>query len=366
GFELLLRLGGEAWCPQRPHAFHGPQDMVMEKNWMVAADNVLKRYKKWKGKTALSYIAIWSEFPGVAYWDRTAQEFVAFWTKAINVFKYNHPDLKFGGPGFSAEATDEVRRGISGVVAEFLKQLYLRKTKPDWIGWHLYANDPSEALEAARAYELLLAGKAPFQNVPWAGKFFFDEVTLLVDSYGVRTANEETTQIADGAREAAIVTGHWIAFEHTAVMGAWLYRANNIVLASASDEQPAWSQGLFKADLVGTYTPKAHAFRLWSRMAKEFGHKLQTPPYLVDQIAQQKLWVLAGQAASGKGGEAKVGVLLANPGAQPVSFTPILKQIKPKGALYVVDGVDNGRSAKAWEGTNIVVPPRSVVLATFE
>ncbi len=155
----MFRLGGSAVCDFAVHDFKGPQDKDQEKNWIEAASQVVKRYLNWEGKPGrFVYLNIWTEFPDDKYWDRSESAFIRFWRKAYESLKDDVGELMIGGPGFSEEVTRKVMSGSGDVAEDWLDELYDQGVKPDWIGWHLYSNNPQDFLKAASEYADLLAG----------------------------------------------------------------------------------------------------------------------------------------------------------------------------------------------------------------
>src|SRR3989338_1888742 len=81
GFEPFLRLGGEWENQERNHDFKGPQNETQEQNWVIAAEKEVDRYNNWNGEhDVLSYLNIWTEFPGEHFWTGNNGDFIKFWT----------------------------------------------------------------------------------------------------------------------------------------------------------------------------------------------------------------------------------------------------------------------------------------------
>ncbi len=366
GFDPFLRLGGEVQNATRHHDFKGPQNATQEANWIVAAQKVVDRYLHWDGQAqTFTYLDIWTEFPTKNFWDRSNVAFFRFWTQAFVTLKAAYPQLKIGGPGFIAGQTVKVTEGQDSTAQEFLAYLYENQVKPDWIGWHLFYNDPAMWYQAAQAYRDLLDGKGMYADVPWAGSGFFDDVELIVDAYGVAKMNlspEERDRLYNHSWGAALRTASWIAMQYSDVERAYLYRAGDP--RSAPGDSPeqvdkGTYSGLFYGDAQGTYKPAAHAFRLWSQVVNGFPTLLTAP--LPPTAETGNLWVLAAQNDRGE-----IALLLANITASDVAWTLSFDDgttlADYRGALYQVDDADDGRTAHPWSGETASIPAESVQL----
>ena len=226
GFEPFLRLGGEWNNQQPPHDFKGPQNTVQEDNWIVAAQKTAARYLHWGGAgQTFRYLDLWTEFPGTHFWDRSGQAFIAFWAKAYAALKAAFPELNIGGPGFSGRETMKVLQGNARWSRELLTELFDRGLKPDWLGWHLFSNDPSLWSQATEAYRQLLDGTGPYADMPWAGTGYFSDTEVIVDAYGLSKSNpdgsllssQERTQLYGSGQGASLLTTAWIAMQYAQI-----------------------------------------------------------------------------------------------------------------------------------------------------
>ncbi|HHH41843.1 MAG TPA: hypothetical protein ENK56_07540, partial [Chloroflexi bacterium] len=370
GFEPFLRLGGEVQNAGRHHDFKGPQNATQEANWIVAAHKVVDRYLHWNGaEQTFTYLDIWTEFPSKNFWDRDNYAFIRFWTQAFVSLKGDYPQLKIGGPGFIAGQTVQVADGKGGVVQAFLNYLYENGVKPDWIGWHLFFNDPETWLRAARAYRDLLDGTGMYSDVPWAGSGFFDGVELIVDAYGVARMNlspEEQDQVYNHGRGAALRTASWIAMQYSDVTRAYLYRAGDPL--SSPSGQPGGiasenNSGLFYGDAQGTYKPAAHAFRLWSQVVDGYPTLLTTPIPPDDRTAG--LWLLAARDDAGA-----IALLVSNISAADIAWAPAFADgttlADYRVTLYQVDDDHDGRTPSSLSGDAVTTPAESVQMIILE
>ena len=374
GFEPFLRLGGEEHCGGRDHDFHGPQNEVQENNWIVAAIKIAKRYTRWRGQdSGIQYLNIITEWPNKGFWDRSNIQFIQFWAKAFKAIKEAFPDKKVGGPGFLTPTMYTIHGEISGNLAiSFLKELYEQGLRPDWIGWHLWQNNPEYYYRAGRQFRDLLNGVGDFASVPWAGTDFFKGVELICDAYGVNQYEDDNGgplvplpralqyKLMNKKEGAAMLTGIWIGLQYTDVVRAYYYRAGDDrsdPKNGPNDPDMGWS-GLFYGDSLGTYKPKAHAIRLWSQMVKNYPRRLITdfPSIGTDST---KLWVLAGK------GSGRYGVLLSNTEDQDATYSLVLEGVPVRPAsfqvdVYQVDDSHDGRAPVHWTGGAFVIPAQTV------
>lgn len=354
GFEPFFRLGGEWENGLRHHDFKGPQNTVHEQNWIVAAGRVVDRYLKWSSQpNAFTYLNIWTEFPGTQFWDRSAADFAVFWAQAYKQLKSDYPQLKIGGPGFAnLETTLLAERSVNNEVVSFLTYLFQNNVNPDWIGWHLFSNDPVVFWQAAQAYEDLLNGVRQYSQMPWAGTGYFDNVEVIVDAYGTDffgLSGDEKDQITKQKEGASIMTSAWIAMQYRDIERAYYYRGGDL------------DRGLFEGDATGTYQPIAQAFRLWSVMVNQFPALLTTE--LPTQNADMPLWVMAAQKNKGE----ERALLIANTTAQNIGWTVSFAtgptemqdyQIE----IYQVDDQQQGRKVNVWDGGTVIIPAGCVQL----
>ncbi len=368
GFEPFLRLGGEVQNAVRHHDFKGPQNPVQEANWIQAAIRVVDRYLHWGGRDrTFTYLDIWTEFPSDHFWDRSNYDFIRFWARAFQALKGAYPELRIGGPGFIAGQTVRLVAGERNVVRGFLQYLYENNIRPDWLGWHLFYNDPLTWYRAARAYRALLNGEGIYSDVPWAGTGFFDGVEMIVDAYGVSSMNmtpQQRDRIYDQALGAAVRTGSWIAMQYSDVERAYLYRAGDAYSSPGQNPDVGimgeQQSGLFYGDPQASYKPAAHAFRLWARVVNEFPILLSVP---VAEIGPESgLWVLAARNDQGQ-----VAVLLSNITSDDITWVPDFTFTTATLDNYMIEiyQVDNeldGRTAQSWNGSPLIAPAESVQL----
>ncbi len=376
-FEPFLRVGGEWENQERNHDFKGPQNATQEQNWIIAAKKEVERYNNWNGKeNVLTYLNIWTEFPGEHFWTRTNMDFIKFWTKAYQELKATYPDLLIGGPGFGAGATKQVRDGTGGVAEDFLKYLYKENVKPDWFGWHIFSNDPQEYLDSAKAYKELLDGKGVYSDVPWAGTGFFDETEVIVDAYGngqvddstgtaVELSATEMNEIYNHQKGAAQLTASWIAMQYSDIRKAYYYRGND---PSSSPTGTAGTKsqgqyGLFYGDSKGTYKPTAYAFKLWAKMVNEYPNLLTIETPSVSE--ETTLWAMAAENSRGD-----IAVLVANQASESVYW-----DISYQGEeladyetilVYQVDDSNTGEGVSEESSTAIFIPSHTVQMLVLK
>ncbi len=376
GFEPFLRIGGSYQCALRLHDFHGPQNELQENNWIIVAKKIIERYDNWNGEShVLNYVDIYTEWPNKNFWDRSNREFIKFWARAFREIKDTFPHLKVGGPGFLVPTIKVINGQIKDNPAiEFLSYLYEQGLKPDWIGWHLWSNNPEHYIMAARQYRNLLNGKGDFSSVPWAGTGFFDDVEIICDAWGTATQTGvltgeleklpwiEQLALKNGPEGAAVMTGTWIALQYSGVKRAFYYRASDPKSnpdASPGDKDHGWS-GLFYGDEDATYKPTAYAFKLWSKIYNDFPTLMNAP---LPSIAEDgsRLWILGAK------GEKGYAVLVSNPESSDNSYKISIdgNSVNSKDyfvTIYQIDEENNGETPSSWSGSSFLIPGYSVQL----
>lgn len=295
GFDLFLRLGGSWENKSKSHQQKGPADGDEEKAWIAAAKKVGKRYEDY-----YTYIDIWTEFPGKHFWDRSNDDFNAFFARSYSAIKTAFPDKKVGGPGFGAGVSMQVYNGESKNAARsLLSTLYEKGVAPDWIGWHIFTNDPALPAKVQEAYEDLLAGKGAYTGVSWAGTKFFAKTDLILDAYGPTEdpptgdppSDEAMGKIYNGGRGAAILIGEFVALQGTECQRAFYYRAGDGTSAPGS-VHPGGS-GLFYGDTSATPKPSSYAMKTWNTLRKKY-----TPVALDVSSGERPLYAALGQDSS--------------------------------------------------------------------
>ena len=381
GFEPFLRLGDEPQSHYRHHDFAGPQNDQQERNWIIAAIKTVERYQHWQGRDhCFNYLDIITEWPNKDFYDRPKDAFIRFWARAFDSLKTHFPQYKIGGPGFLA-TTMKVIDGDASESNEavlFLKYLYENNLRPDWIGWHLWYNDPMYYYRAGKQFRDLLDGVGDFTSVPWAGSGFFNGVEVICGAWGVSSRTKggqsdlprsEQDKLMNQKEGAAMVTGDWIAMQYTDVQRTYYYRANDGKTrpdAGPNDPDMGWS-GLFFGDEKATYKPKAHAFRLWSVIANNYPHFLKTDLPSTCENDTTRLWVMGGVDDQGN-----YAVLLANTNGVDVDYSlaingkPVTLDNFEKVDIYQVDNVKDGRTLTVWHGGTFTIGQGCVQLIELQ
>ncbi len=359
GFIPFLRIGGEMKNNLNPHDFNGPQNDTQEDNWIIAANKMVDRYKNWNGKaSAFTYVDIWTEIPGNAFWDRSDADFIKFWVKAYKSINATHPDLKIGGPGFiGIKLLEDKDRLATGILSE----LYKQGIQLDWLGWHTFGTNLSRYSELANAYQELLDG----DGEAWANTGYFSNTEVITDAYGNGSGNapvggEEKISVNTG-RGAAVLTSGWISLQYANIQGAFYYRGNDYgatkqkkgTSVGDSDNQA----GLFTAS--GEYKPLSHAFKLWSTITNNYPTLLSTN--MPVDGSNPDIWVMAA-----KNSEGKIALLVANPSTNDTTFTIQAdgKELSTfsTAIVYKVDDNNDGTSASTLTTASISLPAGAVEL----
>lgn len=418
GFEPFLRFGASFKTNTGSgYDFAGPKSAAEVKNLLGVAERFYDRYTTRPSYgVPVRYLDLWTEKSEGRdnFWSWSDAEFVDFWTMLYTTVKTSFPAHAVGGPGFAGTVvTDEIMAGYAsagsrGFAVRFLNALYDRGVRPDWLGYHQFSHSPIDHMRAHQAMHDLLHAEgiwavADRSELKWYGTGWFDETELVYDAFGVHrvsdydrrlctaagvSTDEETclNYIVSGAASptvsgryslnergagAASLTGAWITVAlNPDVKRAYVYRAASVDQTDPSVNgvlQPG-DLGVIAAD--GTFKPRAHAMRLWSRMVEDYPTLLEGAPY--SYAGDTHLWELAGKRVIR--GVTSYAVLVANPsrddnevslsidGAPQTSFRTV--------KVFTVDDVRDGETPSAtYTGgsapARIVVPAHSVVFVTL-
>ncbi len=400
--EPMLRLGGESQNAGRNHDFKGPQDAAQERAWITAATKVATRYR-----AQYTYLDIWTEFPGPQFWDRDQPSFYSFWADAYRAVKAAVPEARVGGPGFNVFATKKMLMGERRLlVVEFLTELHAKGVRPDWIGWHIFSNDPQEYADAGKAYRRLLDGTGEYSRVPWAADGWFKGVELVLDAFGTTDRDRQEPldaavvyELHHGARGAAVLGAALAAIAETDTTRAYYYRANDPTAVpegaarrggagapAAGHRGPGGPggrgggsrgggrggggggggggegggggdsgfTGLF--DPTGAPKKAAHAFRLWNRFTAAYPTELAAAA------------VTGGARVVYAKGTAGTALYIANPTDAEVSLDtkgPLTLSKAAGASLWLVDATHDAPAAEPLPAGALKLPAWSVALVTL-
>ncbi len=362
GFDLFLRLGGEWENKSKNHEQKGPANGDEEKAWIAAAKKVAKRYEAY-----YTYIDIWTEFPGKHFWDRSNDEFNSFFARAYSSVKEAFPDKKVGGPGFGAGVSMQVLNGEPKNEARaFLSVLYEKGVAPDWIGWHIFTNDPSLPAKIDDAYRDLLLGKGAYSNVAWAGTKFFAKTDLILDAFGPTEdppggdppSADAMAKIYNGGRGAALLVAEFVALQGTDCQRAYYYRAGDGTSAPGSAH--AGGSGLFYGDSTATPKPSAYGIQAWNTLRKKY-----TPVALDVSGGDHPIYAALGQDAS-----KHYQLIVANPSKVSVTWTAKLPGGKGVDdfthTMATIDDTQDGSDAATFKATSAIqIGAQSVQVITL-
>jgi len=380
GFEPFLRLGGESESHYNHHDFAGPQNELQENNWIIAAKKMVERYKNWSDQNnAFQYLDIWTEWPNTVFWDRSNNDFLNFWAKAFKAIKTSYPELKVGGPGI-LKPTVDVIAGLTNNnwAVSFLNKMYLEGVKPDWIGFHLWKNDPELYYKAANQFKDLLDGTGDFSSMIWSGTGFYKDVELICDAYGfgksydneegqpVDLSKEELFEIMNSKKGATILCSQLIAMQQGGIVRAYYYRTGDPESSpdvGPYDKKRGWT-GLFYGDSLGTSKPSSNAFRLFAKLYHEFPNVLSTDFVSIGSTGE-KIFYLASKNTEHNA------IILANPSDKSANISLLvdnvnLLELSEKSIqVYQIDNENNGNTGVTWNGNYFHIPPNCTQLITW-
>lgn len=291
GFEPYLRLG-DSWNSGAQFPSPKARAPTNRANWTRAAVEVVRHYRALAG-SRLRYVEIWNEPDHRQFWDASPHEFHVLFDETARALKTEFPELRIGGPGFTAAAVLLPKGRF--VVESFLDYLQKRQTPLDFLSWHLYSNDPNVFADAARFYRKELNDRG------------FRKVESHLTEYNTderrRPPGISAPELRLGGMGASVMSAAWIALQNENVEAAFFYRGTDL-----SVDQPGF-YGMFRANGVPKRT--ALGFSFWSRLAGCSRRLTVT----VLETDQPPLWMLAGKTPSGD-----IQLLISNPSPQEVRW----------------------------------------------
>lgn len=263
------------------------------------------------------------------------EDFFTLFAQTAKLLKQAFPELKIGGPGWAPTGFKTPQgRGMSRSFLEFCRA---QSVPLDFLSFHVYSNDPSDYLAAAKYYRSLLDTHG------------YHAAELHITEWNTENpeGGDRDPFVRTGARGVAINTAAWIHLQELGVAFSAFYRGN--------DTSPALPTffGLFLAD--GRPKPVANTFRLWSKMTSY-------PQRLHTKMSRSDLRVLGGSNRSGE-----VALLIANTAPEPVSLR-IEGLPVGSGALTVeeINPTDPLPQQRIWNVPDGAIPGYSVQLVEWK
>ena len=385
GFEPFFRIGGEYNNQLRNHDYKGPRANE-EDNYIRAAKKVVDRYLHWKGsKGTFEYLDLWTEYPNTTFWDRSNKAFEQFWARLYDTLKTAFPQLKVGGPGllftlFIAKGVTDNHHVQEEI--EFLNYLYEHNVKPDWIGWHLFHLEPADYYKAGVNMRHLLDGTDLFSFVPWAGTGFFKNTELICDAYYLSKIKVDSlggnpvvlpaktiNKFFNRQEGSATLSGVWMNLQMTDIKRAYYYRANDVKSdpnLPLGNPDNMLSSGLFYGNEEATAKPVAYAFKLFSRLYKNYPYLLTTENFQ-DLGTRDSLRLLAAEDRKGN-----YAAFVSNVDSDnPVSFNLNIKGIPADTSHFnikylVVNNDENGDEPHSFNKNFFKLNSMNVMLIEFK
>lgn len=384
-FIPFFRLGNEYNNIPRQHDYNGPRS-TEENNWIQAAKTVTSHYDNFGGDPdALGgYLNIWTEWPNPTFWDRTNVEFDSFWQRAYDSLKMAFPNLKIGGPGLHTSITLlQLAQGLpSTQLYDFLNNLKIHNTKPDWIGYHVFSNNIEKYYNVTQNLRHYLDATGPYASLvsDWGGSginSFFHGVEIICDAWMPSKQDSNGNALTKAAKDSifnkqrggAINMGAFIVFQQADVERAYKYRAGEDSNPNANASNGFYNMGgpaLFYGDSAGTYKPQGYSFKMCSKMQTEYKIKLISPVFSIAS-GGTKVWSLAGENTSGE-----KAIIVSNNSSNTILLNIQLNGIPLSTGdynfinQYMVTDNNNGQVPLAWSGGSFTLPPYTANLITMK
>jgi hypothetical protein len=283
GFRPYFRLGDS-------YTTNGPLAPTNQANWIEAAVQVIRHYTNasWSGTNPMSFIEIWNEPDNATFWEHyvgSRTEFFAFFTKVAQRLRAEFPELKLGGPGVTPASA--LSSSGTNYIPLFLDHLRSNHIDLDFLSWHMYSNDPSNYVQAARFYRQCLDTRG------------FTNTTLHVTEYNTEDSGTDAVAMRAWAPGAAVNAAAWMAMQTENVELATFYRGPDPNIRSP------YFYGLFYAD--GQPKAVALAAKLHNQLA---GYSNRLTVALDDS----RIWALAGRTGN------DFALLVSNPSTNSISW----------------------------------------------
>lgn len=332
GFEPFFRLGSSGSGTHHVPILHagtqvtpslGPSTEAEQSNWIAAAQCVVDHYDAMSalpGRAHIRYLDLLTEYSYTFWRSYSVESFARFWGTAYRSLKNRFSNrYKIGGPGFILDDTQTLAEHLDETTCDtsssdlyrFLVALYRHSggaVAPDWLGVHVFTNEPANYTRWLRAVRRMLDGHGRcFGQAPWAGTRFFADVEVVVDAYAPESGREEDCALPANQGAAvcryhtdqeggALTAASFIAMQERGVTRAFAYRANGrlsgVVTCDGANAEPV---------------PRGNVLALWSALRRRaVGQRTIHAPlssnpdlYFMDAVAADgQRYVLASNTGS--------------------------------------------------------------------
>jgi xylan 1,4-beta-xylosidase len=148
GAKIIYRLGESIEHTKKKYHVHPPADLD---KWISVCAHIIQHYNDgWANgfKHNIQYWEIWNEPENrPAMWTGNDEQFFALFTRTAKTLKEKFPSLRIGGPAVGDSG--RMDKGVykpSKFMLSFMEACKKESTPLDFFSWHLYSNDPREAV----------------------------------------------------------------------------------------------------------------------------------------------------------------------------------------------------------------------------
>ncbi len=288
GAQVYYRLGESiAISSKEAKHQHPPEDY---EKWADVCAHIIAHYNtSWNNgfEYNIKYWQIWNEPDQARQWRGKIEDYYELYQVTARLIKEEFPNILIGASTEASVTKENLQSFLNGIKSDG------KETPLDFVGWHLYTNEPSKIVYRANMVRNVLD-----QNG------YNDTLTFLDEwNYVDKWDNIATTW--EAIRRPSIATFYgacMIVMQNEPIDGAMYYDG------SMTGDYASWC-GLY--DNKGAVLPGYYGFYTFSKLV---ALKNQVQVSSLSDLIEQGVYVCAAA------GETEQGVLIANTGSDTVRF----------------------------------------------
>ena len=305
GAKVYYRLGESIAISEKDAKYqHKPESF---ETWAEICAHIIAHYNSgWNNgyEYNIQYWQIWNEPDQKRQWNGTAEDYYALYKITARRIKEQFPDVLVGASAEASVTAESLQTFLDWI------RLDGEETPLDFLGWHIYTNDPSKIVYRANMVRNVLD-----QNDFDGTQAFLDEWNYVDDWDHIETTWEAIRSPSIAAFYGACMT----VMQNEPVDGAMYYDG------SLTGDYAFWC-GLY--DEKGNTLPGYYGFYAFSKLA-ELGNQVRvTSQY---DPSEQGVYICAAA------GETEQGILITNTGPETVRFQMKLRSSFEQKSLIRAD-----------------------------